>query len=102
MTMLKGVVSKGRIELDEPLNLPDGTVLMIPLPNGKFDINYRDNDQPYTREEIDYILKMMDEIIPMQMSNEELEAWEADRKARKEWEKAHFHEYAEKLEKMWQ
>ena len=37
MTMLKGVVSKGRIELDEPLNLPDGTVLMIPLPNGKLE-----------------------------------------------------------------
>ena len=35
MTVLKGVVSNGRIELDEPLNLPNGTVLMIPLPNGK-------------------------------------------------------------------
>jgi hypothetical protein len=97
MTMLKGVVSKGRIELDEPLNLPDGTVLMIPLPNGKLD-----DDEPMTQEEIDRQLALMDQMEPLQMTDEEIAAWEAERKAQREWDKSHFFERAKKLEKMWQ
>jgi len=100
MTMLKGVVSKGRIELDEPLNLPDGTVLMIPLPNGK--LEELDDDRPLTQEEIEQSLALMDQMEPLQMSDEEIAAWEAERKAQREWEKAHFFERAAKLEKIWQ
>jgi len=97
MTMLKGVVSKGRIELEEPLNLPDGTVLMIPLPYGKLD-----DDEPMTQEEIDRRLALMDQMEPLQMTDEEIAEWEADRKAQREWDKSHFFERAKKLEKIWQ
>lgn len=100
MTMLKGVVSKGRIELDEPLNLPDGTVLMIPLPNGKLD--EADDDRPLTQEEIEQSLVLMDQMEPIQMTEDEIAAWEKERKAQREWEKQHFHEQAAKLEKIWQ
>lgn len=100
MTMLKGVVSKGRIELDEPLNLPDGTVLIIPLPNGKLDVP--DDDEPMTQMEIERRLALMDQMQPLQMSDEEIAQWEAERKAQREWDKAHFYERAKKLEKIWQ
>jgi hypothetical protein len=32
--LVRGVVRGGRIEVDTPINLPDGTELLIPLPEG--------------------------------------------------------------------
>src|SRR5437870_2537594 len=34
MTTIKATVRGGRLEVQEPINLPDGTELLIPLPNG--------------------------------------------------------------------
>jgi hypothetical protein len=34
MTTIKATVRGGRLEVDEPINLPDGTELVIPLPDG--------------------------------------------------------------------
>ena len=34
MSTVKATVRGGRLELEEPINLPDGTELLIPLPNG--------------------------------------------------------------------
>jgi hypothetical protein len=39
---------------------------------------------------------------PLRMTDAELAAWEADRKARRDWEKAHFFERAGKLQRMWE
>ena len=33
-TLVRGVVRNGRIEVETPINLPDGTELLIPLPEG--------------------------------------------------------------------
>ncbi len=99
MTTIKAVVRDGRIELDERLDLPDGTVLRIPLPNG--DLVVDDDDAPRTPEEIERVLAAMDAMIPLQMTDEELAAWEADRHARREAEKATFFERADKLSAMW-
>jgi hypothetical protein len=32
--LVRGVVRNGRIEVETPINLPDGTELLIPLPEG--------------------------------------------------------------------
>ena len=32
--LLRGVIRNGRIEVGTPINLPDGTELLIPLPEG--------------------------------------------------------------------
>jgi hypothetical protein len=32
--LIRGVVRNGRIEVESPINLPDGTELLIPLPEG--------------------------------------------------------------------
>lgn len=94
MSTIKATIRNGRIETDEPLNLPDGTEVQITVPEN--------DDEPMSQAEIDRILAAMDNIIPFQMSPEEEARLEADRLARKEWEKARFFEHAEKLRKMWE
>ncbi len=97
MRMIKGTVKAGRLELDVPADWPDGTQVEIqPLGPGETD------DEPMTPEEISRILAAMDKVEPFDMTEEERAAWEAERQARKEWEKAHFAEHAEKLRRMWE
>lgn len=99
MATIKATVCDGRLELDEPLDLPDGTVLRIPLPND--DLVAEDDDAPMSPEEIERVLAAMDAIIPFERTPEEEARLEADRLARKEWEKANFNEHADKLAGMW-
>jgi hypothetical protein len=44
----------------------------------------------------------MDKIEPFEMTEEERAAIEADRLARKEWEKARFNEHADGLQRIWE
>ena len=37
MNAIKATVRNGRIETNEPINLPEGTELLISLPNGNFE-----------------------------------------------------------------
>jgi hypothetical protein len=99
MNTIKGIVRGGRIELDKPLDLPDGTELLIPLPNGAPDDDDGWDNSP---EGIAAWLKWYDSLEPLIFTAEERAAWEANRQARKEWEKAHFEERAEKLQRMWE
>lgn len=85
MTTIKAVVRNGRIEVDEPLDLPDGTVLQIPVPD---DAANAKDDESMTPDEIQQILAAMDRMVPLQMTDDELAAWEAYRRARREFEKA--------------
>jgi hypothetical protein len=99
MVMIRATVRNGRIEPDEPLNLPDGTELLIPVPDSP---SGRAGDEPMSPEEIERVLAAMDRMESLQMTDAELAAWEADRRARKEREKALFFEHAEKLQRMWE
>ena len=54
MSAVLGVVRGGRIELDEPLDLPDGTAINIPLPDGR-----ANDDPPMTAVEIARTLAAM-------------------------------------------
>jgi predicted DNA-binding antitoxin AbrB/MazE fold protein len=94
MSTIRATVRNGRIEPDEPFVLPEGTEVEITIPEN--------DDEPMSQTEIDRVLTAMDQMVPLQMSDAELAAWEADRQARKEWEKAHFFEHAEKLRRMWE
>ena len=98
----KGVIQHGQIVVDEPIDLPDGSEVTITgYPHGKF-VGEEDNDRIATREEIAASLAAMAKIEPFSWTEEERTAWEADRQARKGWEKAHFHEEAEKLRRLWE
>jgi hypothetical protein len=99
MTTIKATVRNGRIEVDEPLNLPDGTELLIPLPNGTEE---GEEDRPMTPDEIARVLTAIDRVEPFVWTEEERAAWETERLARKEWEKVHFNEHADKLRRLWE
>lgn len=93
----KGVVRAGQVVVGEPINLPDGSEVTITgVPHGKF-VGGEDNDRPSTPEEIEADLAAWAELEPLSMTDAELAAWEADRRAHKEREKAHFFERADKL-----
>jgi len=100
MSTIKATVRDGRIELDEPIDLPDGTELWIPMPNGA--VEPAADDGPMSANEIARVLAALDQIIPFDRSAKEEARLEADRLARKAWEKAHFDEHADKLRGMWE
>ncbi len=90
--VLKGVVKGGRVELIRPLDLPDGAEVEVHAP---------ESDAPMTPEEIAAALARMDAFEPVEWTDEERAAWDAERQARKEREKATFFERAERLRRMW-
>ncbi len=101
MTPVTAIVRNGRLELPRPIDLPDGTAIQIWLPEpGETDAVAA--DEPMTADEIARTLAAMERIEPFEMTGEERAALEADRRARKEWEKAHFDERAEKVRRAWE
>jgi hypothetical protein len=99
VTTLKGIIRNGQVVMTEPTDLPDGTEVEI-LPVGLS--GSVDEDRPTTPDEIARTLAAMEKIQPFEMTDQERAAIEADRQARKEWEKAHFDEHADRLRRMWE
>jgi len=69
---IRGVVRNGRIEVEEPLDLPDGTPVAI----SRVEV---DDDAPLPPEEIARILAAMKNIEPLELTPElesELTEWE--------------------------
>ena len=102
MNAIKAVVRNGRIETDEPINLPDGTELVIPLPNASSAPEEPQEEWDDSPEGIEAWLRWCDSLQPLIFTEEELAALEVDRRARKEWEKAHFAEYSDQLRRLWE
>jgi hypothetical protein len=98
MDTIRGVVRDGRIETDDPLGLPDGTELLIPVPVVSADDENEGDNSP---EGIAAWLAWADSLEPLVFTDDERAAWEADQQARKEWEKSHFDDYAAKLRETW-
>ena len=80
MTTITATVRGGRLEVAEPINLPDGTELRIPLPGAP-------DEGPMSPDEIARVLAAMDQMIPFDLTDAERSAWEAERQARKGREK---------------
>jgi hypothetical protein len=99
MTTIKGIICNGQVVMTGPANLPDGTEVEI-VPVGL--TRSVDEEGTMSPEEIARTLAAMDKIEPFEMTDEERAAIEADRLARKEWEKARFNEHAEGLQRMWE
>jgi hypothetical protein len=99
MNAIKATVKDGRLEVPVPPDWPDGTEVEI-HPMGQ--AGPSDEEGPMTPEEIARTLAAMDKVEPFDLTDEERTAWEAERQARKEWEKAHFAEHAEKLRGTWE
>jgi hypothetical protein len=75
---VRGVIRNGRVEVDEPINLPDGCeVTIVGDANGRFGL--QESDRPMTPEEISQTLAAMEKVEPFDWTDEyraEAEAWE--------------------------
>lgn len=71
--LLKGFIRDGRVELDEPTNLPEGTeVVVAPQTNTR-------KDHLMTPDEIERVLKAMEQLLPLDIPNDvesDLDNWE--------------------------
>ncbi len=79
LILMKGIIRNGRVEVAEPINLPDGSEVTITgHVYGKFP-GLSDNDRPMTSSEIAATLAAMDRVEPFDMTDEErasADAWE--------------------------
>jgi hypothetical protein len=99
VTAIKAIVQGGRLDLKVPPDWPDGTEVEIhPLTTR----GLVGDDGPMTPDEIARVLAAMDKIEPFALTGAEEAALKADRQGRREWEKAHFDEHAEKLQRNWE
>lgn len=92
---IKATVRSGRLELEQPIDLPDGTELLIPVPDTP------DLDAPMSPEEITRILAVVGRMVPFDFTLEEEARVEADRRAREAWELGHADQRAETLRGLW-
>ncbi len=100
MNLLKGTVKNGQVILDEAADLPDGArVEVVPLEAACPALRMREEDWPTTPEGITALLARMDQLEPGWLSSEDEAAWKTSLQAHKEFEKATFNEWSEKLRK---
>lgn len=72
-TVLKGFIRNGRVEVDEPIDLPEGTEVVVAPEAGERD------DGPASPEEIARVLAAMRRLRPLDVPDDvaaDLDAWE--------------------------
>jgi hypothetical protein len=99
MSAVRATWKNGQVVLDGPVSWAEGLRLTIEPEQSHEALAA---DAPMTPEEIARTLSAMDKIEPFDLTDDERAAWEAERRSRKEWEKAHFAEHAEKLRRTWE
>lgn len=103
MSALHGTFINGQIILDTPAVLPEGTrVEVLPVEGARTSLGMREEDWPTTPEGIAALVARMDRAESEWLSPEDDAAWRADLNAQREFEKAHFFEEADKLQRMWE
>lgn len=97
-----GTIHNGQIVPDQPVEWPEGCRVVIEPAAKEETLGIREEDWPTTPEGIARLLALMDQIEPLEITPEEEAAWQADRKARNEWEKAKFEKRAKQLEDLFE
>lgn len=98
MTTIKATVRNGRIEVDAPIDLPDGTELNIPIPDPPKGFGPRDEDWSDTPQAIEAWLRWYDSLEPLHFTPEERAAWDAARREQKEFELARWEKRSQSIE----
>jgi hypothetical protein len=99
MSAIRGIIREGQVILAQPADLPDETEVEI-VPVGL--AGPADEEATMSPDEIARTLAAMDQVEPFEMTEEEVAAIAADRRARKEWEKARFLEHSDRLRSTWE
>jgi hypothetical protein len=98
MITIKATVRNGRIEVDAPLNLPDGTELTIPIPERTDALGMRDDEWSDTPEAIEAWIRWYDALEPVEFSPGERAAWEAARQEQKDFELSQWEKQFQRVE----
>jgi hypothetical protein len=99
MGAMRGIIRKGQVIMAQPADLPDETeVEIVPIgPAGS-----SDDEGTMSPDEIARTLAAMDRVEPFELSEQEEAAIAADRRARREWEKAGFLERGDRVRGAWE
>jgi hypothetical protein len=100
MTTIKAIVRGGRLETTEPINLPDGTELTIPIPSQPATLGMRDEDLSDSPEAIEAWIRWYDSLEPLDFTPQERAAWAAARQQDKELELAQWNEQSKRIEEL--
>lgn len=98
MTKIKATVREGRIEVDEPINLPDGTELLIPIPESVGPIGFRVDDHPETPDGIDAWIHWYDALEPFELTDAERAAWNGALDLDKQFELTQWENHSKRVE----
>ena len=71
MTTIKAVVRQGRLEVDRPIELPDGTELVIPIPSNGAAPGNREDNSPDSPDAIEAWIRWYDSLEPIEMTDAE-------------------------------
>jgi hypothetical protein len=97
MKAIRATIKKRKLEVDVPDDWPDGTEVEIqPLADATSAA-----EETLSPDEVAKTLAAMDQMQPFDMTDVEQAAWDADRKALRERDKAQFAEHAQKLRQGW-
>lgn len=91
---IHAIVRNGQLELESPLDLPDGTVLTIPVPEVESDEAQR------SQEEIEEWEQWYKALEPWGMTDEERAAWDTVREEDKKWELSQWEARSKMLENL--
>ena len=99
MSAIRAMIRNGRIETEDPLDLPDGTELLVYPAEERPDPEDAYGDSPVG---LAAWLREFDAREPLVLSDDDRTVIEKARADQRAWELAHFEEHAERLRKMWE
>src|SRR5262245_23155339 len=98
MTIIKAIVHNGQIEVEDRIDLPDGTELLIPIPDRTTALGMREEDWSNSPEAIEAWLRWYDSLEPLDFTPQERAAWEAARRDQKAYELAQWENHSRRIE----
>jgi hypothetical protein len=98
MTTIRAIVRNGRIEVEGPMDLPEGTVLTIPVPAGSAAPGGGDDEPPDTPEAIEAWIRWYDTLEPVEWTPDEYAAWQAARRDQKLYELSQWDDRSRQIE----
>jgi len=101
MDAIKAMVRNGRIETEDPINLPEGTELVV-LPADQSSLEVMEAGWDDSPEGIREWIEWLHTLQPLIFTPEERAEWEQARADRKVWDVEHSEERAEKLRRLWE
>lgn len=100
--IIQAVVHDRQIVVPVSDDVPDGTKVEIRITTDQGNTSMDESDWDDSPEGIEAWIQAVRQLEPLIFTEEEKAVIEADRQARKQWEKDHFFERADRLARQWE